>query len=91
MTVTGITSATPGLLQCLDRYQCGVSAGTYLLGWTTLQTAAAAEDANNFALTAGGTLATSVTAGMAWLLPVGCGEPYSGSGVTILPNMDPVG
>jgi Protein of unknown function (DUF664) len=62
--VTGITSATPASNSSIGT-SVAVSAGTYLLGWTaTLQTAAAAEDANNFVLTAGGTLATSVNAGM---------------------------
>jgi hypothetical protein len=67
--VTGITSATPASSSSIGT-SVAVSAGTYLLGWTaTLQTAAAAEDANNFVLTAGGTLATSVNAGMAGSYP----------------------
>ena len=66
--MTGITSATPASSASIGT-SVAVSAGTYLLGWTTLQTAAAAEDANNFVLTAGGTLATSVNAGMAGSYP----------------------
>lgn len=60
---TGITSATPGAGTSVTSQTIGP--GSFLVSWTaTLQTAAAAGDANNFGLYNGATLlATSVNAG----------------------------
>ena len=66
ITTTGTTSATPSAGTAVtSQVVAAATAGTYLLSWTaTLQTAAAAGDANNFGLYNGSTLlATSVNAG----------------------------
>lgn len=79
---TGTTSATPGSGTSIGP-GVSLSAGTYLLSWTvTLQTAAAAGDANNFSLTAAGLAAASVNAGTLGSYPQSAVTYFTGASTT---------
>ena len=82
-TVSGTTVASPGALVPIASE--ALATGTFLLSWTaTLQTAAAAGDANNFGLYSGSTLlATSVNAGALGSYPQAAVNIYLGAGATI--------
>lgn len=82
-TASGTTSATPGALTSIASE--ALATGTFLLSWTaTLQTAAAAGDANNFGLYNGAALlATSVNAGTVGTYPQAAVNAYLGAGATV--------
>lgn len=82
------TSATPASGAVIGS-GISLSAGTYLLSWTAqLETAAAAQDANNFVLTAGGsTLATSVNAGAIGTYPQAAVTYFTGASATLQPKV----
>ena len=77
------TAATPAPGQVIASQ--ALAAGDFLLSWTaTLQTAAAAGDANNFGLYGGATLlATSVNAGAVGSYPQAAVSYYTGASPTI--------
>jgi hypothetical protein len=83
VTTSGTTTATPGAGTTVASEV--LATGTFLLSWTaTLQTAAAAGDANNFGLYNGTTLlATSVNAGSLGTYPQAAVNTYLGAGATI--------
>jgi len=83
---SGTTTATPGALSLITTQ--ALATGSFLLSWTaTLQTAAAAGDANNFGLYGGaaGTtlLATSVNAGTVGSYPQAAVAYWTGASAII--------
>lgn len=82
-TSSASTAATPGAGSTVTSQT--LSPGTYLLSWTaTLQTAAAAGDANNFGLYSGSTLlAASVNAGALGSYPQAAVTAYIGTASTV--------